>query len=132
MDQDGLGAVKQANIGTSAMDQGMESNDGQVMDQEWSQVFEMMEQAEVSDFVVNFSLKSNHALRGFGRLKPPPNHTYQSETVRKYGCASSERPERLSSPPNLINQSETVRKYESSHFGWTCRFNGHTKLYKPI
>ena len=29
MDQDGLGVVKQASIGTSAMDQGMESNDGQ-------------------------------------------------------------------------------------------------------
>ena len=49
MDQDGLGVVKQASIGASAMDHGMESNDGQVMDQEWNQVFEMMERAEVSD-----------------------------------------------------------------------------------
>ena len=105
MGQDDFGIVKQASIGTSAMDQGMESNDGQMMDQEWNQVFEMMERAEVSDFVINSSLKFDHAPRGFGRSR---------------------------SPPNLINQSETVRKYESSHFGWTCRFNGHTKLYKPI
>ena len=49
MDQDGLDVVKQASIGASAMDHGMESNDGQAMDQEWNQVFEMMERAEVSD-----------------------------------------------------------------------------------
>ena len=31
MDQDDFGIVKQASIGTSAMDHGMESNDGQEM-----------------------------------------------------------------------------------------------------
>ena len=30
-----VGVVNQASIGTSKMDHGMESNDGQMMDQEW-------------------------------------------------------------------------------------------------
>ena len=46
MDQDDFGIVKQASIGTSKMDHGMESNYGQEMDQEWYQMFEMMERAE--------------------------------------------------------------------------------------
>ena len=43
MDQDDFGIVKKANIGTSKMDQGMESNDGWQMDSDWDQVFKMMD-----------------------------------------------------------------------------------------
>ena len=39
MGQDDFGIVKQASIGTSKMDHGMESNDGWQMDDEWNQVF---------------------------------------------------------------------------------------------
>ena len=46
----------EASISTSKMDHGMESDDGQMMDQEWNQMFEMMERAELSDFVVKPSL----------------------------------------------------------------------------
>ena len=58
-DQDDFSSVEQANIGTSKMDNKMESNDGQEMDQEWNQVFAMMEQVEVSDFVVKPSLEAH-------------------------------------------------------------------------
>ena len=57
MDQDDFGIVKQASIGTSKMDRSMESNDGQEMDQELNQMFEMLERTEVSDFVVKSNLK---------------------------------------------------------------------------
>ena len=90
MDQDDFGFVKQASIGTSKMDQGMESNDGQMMDQEWNQMFEMLERAELSDFVVNSSLKFNHALRSFGRSRSPPNLINQSETVRNHSTLCSQ------------------------------------------
>ena len=92
MDQDDFGFVKQASIGTSEMDQGMESNDGQIMDQEWNQMFEMMERAEVTDFVVNSSLKFNHALRGFCRSRSPPNLINQSETARNQSTTLCARP----------------------------------------
>ena len=95
MDQDGLGVVKQASIGASAMDHGMESNDGQVMDQEWNQAFAMVEQVEVSDFVVKPSLKFNYALRGSECKNSPPNHTNQSETVRNCGSALHPRPSKV-------------------------------------
>ena len=57
--------MKQASIGTSKMNRGMELNDGLKMDQEWNQLFEMMERDEVSDFVVKPSLK-------FARAPPGP------------------------------------------------------------
>ena len=82
-DQHDFGGVEQANIGTSKMDNGIHSNDGQEMDQEWNQVFAMMEQVElarnVNDFVVKPSLKRIPP----GKLvcsKTPPNLTNQSET----------------------------------------------------
>ena len=97
--QDDFGIVKQASIGTSAVDQGMESNGGQEMDQEWYQMFEMMERAEVSDFVVKPSLKFNHTLRGFDRSKSPPNFIHQSETVRDYGTTLGLRAFKLHTKP---------------------------------
>ena len=91
MGQDDFGIVKQASIGTTTMDQGMESNDGQEMDQEWNQVFEMMDRAELSDFVVKPSLKFNHALRGFGRSRSPPNLTIHSNLTGSVRSALCER-----------------------------------------
>ena len=59
--QDDFGFVKQASVGTSKMDCGMKSTDGQKMDQELYQVFEMLERAEVSDFVVKSNLMFERA-----------------------------------------------------------------------
>ena len=103
MDQDGFGIVNQASIGTSEMDQSMESNDGQKMDLEWYQMFEMMERAELSDFVVNSSLKFERAPSG--------------PLVRSRAT------------PNLINQSETVRNCSTSCLH---PFKDNTQSYKPI
>ena len=90
MGQDDFGIVKQASIGTSEMDQGMESNDGQMMDQEWNQMFEMMERAEVSDFVVNSSLKfESTPSGGLARSRATPNLINQSETVRNHSTLCS-------------------------------------------
>ena len=92
------------------MDQSMESNDGQEMDQEWNQMFEMMERAEVSDFVVNANFKCESAPSGrLPRSRGTPNLINQFETVRKYESASSDRLGGSTATPNLINQSETVR-----------------------
>ena len=90
MDQADFGYVKQASIGTSKMDHGMESNDGLKMDQEWYQMFEMMERAELSDFVVKPSLKFERAPSGpLARSKATPNLINQSETVRNYSTSCS-------------------------------------------
>ena len=83
MGQDDFGFVKQASGGTSKMDQGLGSNDGQEMDQEWNQMFEMMERAEVSDFVANSSLKFECAPPvPLARSRATPNLIKQSKTVR--------------------------------------------------
>ena len=67
MDQDDFGVVKQASIGTSKMDHGMESNDGWQMDDEWNQVFKMMEN-------VRFASQLDKAHRAFEPLPgSPPN-----------------------------------------------------------
>ena len=94
MYQDGFGFVKQASIGASKIDHGMESNDGRKMDQEWNQVFEMVERAELSDFVVNSSLK-------FAGSTAPPNLTQHSNYTGSIRSALCER-----SPPNhiIVNQ----------------------------
>ena len=57
-EQNDFDCVEQANIGTSKMDHGMESNDGQEMDQGWNQVFAMMEQVSLSNQVSEFGLES--------------------------------------------------------------------------
>ena len=81
-EQDDFGVVKQASIGTSKMDHGMESNDGQKMDQEWNQVFEMLKRAEVSDFVVKSCLKFERAPSGLlAGSTATPNLLYKSETT---------------------------------------------------
>ena len=46
-DQDDFRCVEQVGIGSSKMDNGIESNNGLKMDQEWNQVFAMMEQIEL-------------------------------------------------------------------------------------
>ena len=66
-DQDDFGIVKQASIGTSKMDNGMESHDGWQMDNEWNQVFKMMEN-------VRFASQLDKAHRAFEPLPgSPPN-----------------------------------------------------------
>ena len=99
MDQDGLDAVKQANIGASKMDNDMELNDGWQMDDDWNQFFKMMDN-------VRFASQLDKAHCALEPLPgSPPNHINQSETVRKSEPASSERLVRSSTTPNHINQS---------------------------
>ena len=101
-DQEGFDSVEQASIGTSKMDHGIESNDGQEMDQEWNQVFAMMEQVELahnlSDFVVKPSLE-----------RIPPGMFVCSKT-----------------PPNLINHSPNKTVY---HRLCNCLLKGNTQSY---
>lgn len=87
-DQDDFDSVERANIGTSKMDNGMESNDEWKMDQEWNKVFEMMEQASLT-----------HGLSEFGTV----NAGYGRTPFGMHVCSKT--------PQNLINQceSETVR-----------------------
>ena len=99
MDQDGLGVVKQASIGASKMDHGMESNDGWQMDDDWNQVFKMMDN-------VRFASQLGKAHCALEPLPgSPPKLTNQSETVRKYEPISPDRLVRSSTTPNYINQS---------------------------
>ena len=105
MDQDDLGYVKQASIGASKMDHGMESNDGWQMDDDWNQVFKMMDN-------VRFASQVSKARRALEPLPgSPQNLTNQSETVRKYDSAPSGRLAGSTATPNFINQSETVRNH---------------------
>ena len=97
MDQDDFGIVKQASIGTSAKDHGMESNDGWQMDDDWNQVFKMMNS-------VRFASQLDKARCALEPLPgSPPNFINQSETVRKNELASSGQLGRSRSPPNFIN-----------------------------
>ena len=110
MGQDDFGIVKQASIGTSKMDHGMESNDGWQMDDEWNQVFKMMDN-------VRFASQLDKAHRAFEPLPgSTPNLINQSETVRSYESAPSGRLAGSTATPNFINQSETVRNYSTLCF----------------
>ena len=83
MDQDDLGFVKQASIGASKMDHGMESNDGWQMDDEWNQVFKMMDN-------VRFASQLDKAHRALEPLPgSTPNLINQSETVRNHSTLCS-------------------------------------------
>ena len=89
-DHDDFGIVKQASIGTSKMDHGMESNDGQKMEREWNQVFEMLERAEVSDFVVKYNLTFGRAPSGpLAGSTATPNLTNYTGSVRSALSKSS-------------------------------------------
>lgn len=57
----------------------MESNDMWKMEEEWNQVFVMMEQAELSDFVINSSLKFERIPLG-PLVRTPPNLINHFET----------------------------------------------------
>ena len=94
-DQNDFGFVKQASIGTSKMDHGMESNDGQEMDQEWNQVFEMLEQVGLTN-KANGILKHSHERIPSGMLacsKAPPNLINHAGSVRSaYSIIRSRKP----------------------------------------
>ena len=105
MDRDDFGIVKQASIGTSAMDHGMESNDGWQMDDEWNQVFKMMDN-------VRFATQIDKARCAYEPLPgSTPNFINQSETVRNYESSSSGGLAGSTATPNFINQSETARNH---------------------
>ena len=149
-DQDGFDGVERASIGELEMvDNGMESNDGFGMDQEWKQGLSMMEGIKFATQIgkaLNCALEPlpgsppnhtnkpetvrNHALRGFGRSRSPTNLTNQSETVRKYESASSERLVRKSTPPNLINQSLYLPDNHMEHINKSHSGTGK-KMYEP-
>ena len=59
----------------------------------------------------------------------PPNFINQSETVRKYESASSDRLAGPTAPPNFINQSETVRNHGTTLGLRVLKL--HTKPFYP-
>ena len=88
-DQDDFGSVEQASIGTSKMGGSMESNDGPEMNQEWNQVFAMMERVEVSDFVVKPSLEAHLCNRPIKGATQSYYHSPKSHESRKSNHVSN-------------------------------------------
>ena len=86
-DNDDFGGVERANIGsTSMIDHGMESNDRQEMDQEWNQVFVLLEQVGLTNKVSEFGIL---------------NHSHKRIPPGLLTCSKV--------PPNLINHTGSVR-----------------------
>ena len=106
----------EASVGTSKMDHGMESNDGrQKMDQGWNQVFEMLERAELSGFVVESNFKYEHAPSGpLAGSTAPPNLINLSNHTGSVRSALCERPLKVATK-SYHCQSESCESVSHDH-----------------
>ena len=116
-DQDDFGVVKQASSGTSKADQGMESNDGPEMDQEWAQLFEMMERAELSEFAAKSNLEYGRVPSGRpARSNAKPNLTHYTGSVRSALCNRSFKNNTKAYNHSPTNHATINRSSYSSEF----------------